>query len=334
MTRYVVIGAGALGGLLAAELHASGREVVLIARGEHGRLIGERGLRVARPQGVDVVRLPVAAGPHEVDLRTSDVLVLAVKTQDVEDVLQTWSWRPVAGGGAAADLPVITLQNGLATEDAVLRRFAHVYAGTAWISASHLTAGEVVSPGWPAVGILWLGRHHGGDDHQLDQIAADLRASRFTTTVVPDIARWKAHKLRHNVTNGLDLFGGDADQQAAVGRALMAEVDAVYAAAGIDPVDPVAELDELPDTRVGTVPGHEQHQRSTWQSFARGAGSEIDYLNGEIVLLGRRLGVPTPVNATVQRLLGLRATLVPSSPAATAPLDLTPVLDAAAAVVA
>ena len=42
---------------------------------------------------------------------------------------------------------------------------------------------------------------------------------------------------------------------------------------------------------------------STWQSLARGAGSiEVDYLNGEIVLLGRLHNVPTPANAAFQRL--------------------------------
>lgn len=40
---------------------------------------------------------------------------------------------------------------------------------------------------------------------------------------------------------------------------------------------------------------------STWQSLARGSGVEIDYLSGEIVLLGRLHGVPTPVNEAIQR---------------------------------
>ncbi|WUJ19490.1 hypothetical protein OHS70_07955 [Streptomyces sp. NBC_00390] len=36
---------------------------------------------------------------------------------------------------------------------------------------------------------------------------------------------------------------------------------------------------------------------STWQSLVRGTGSiETDHLNGEMVLLGRQQGVPTPVN--------------------------------------
>jgi 2-dehydropantoate 2-reductase len=42
---------------------------------------------------------------------------------------------------------------------------------------------------------------------------------------------------------------------------------------------------------------------SSWQSLARGTGNiEADFLNGEIVLLGRLHGTPTPANAVLQRL--------------------------------
>ncbi len=51
------------------------------------------------------------------------------------------------------------------------------------------------------------------------------------------------------------------------------------------------------------INGSERGGGSSWQSLTRGTGSiEADYLNGEIVLLGRELGVPTPVNEVLQRL--------------------------------
>jgi 2-dehydropantoate 2-reductase len=324
MTRYVVIGAGALGGLVAAELHTSGVEAVLVARGAHGAAIRADGLRIRRPDATDVVRVPVTSGPDEVVLGPDDVLVLGVKTQDVEAVLQEWAWRPVEGGGVAADLPVLTLQNGLATEDAVLRRFGEVYAATAWIAASHLSPGEVVSPSWPSVGIIWLGRHHSGTDERAEQIAADLRGARFAATAVDDIAAWKAHKLRANITNGLDLFAGSEQDLADVAALLVAELDKVFFAAYIDVIDPATAVSDLPTLEIGTVPGH-QHHRSTWQSFARGAGSEVDYLNGEIVLLGRRHGVPTPVNEALQRALGARS----AAGASTEPIDIHTLLETA-----
>ena len=51
------------------------------------------------------------------------------------------------------------------------------------------------------------------------------------------------------------------------------------------------------------TPSGEWQGGSSWQSLARGTGSiEAEFLNGEIVLLGALHGVPTPVNALLQRL--------------------------------
>jgi 2-dehydropantoate 2-reductase len=80
-------------------------------------------------------------------------------------------------------------------------------------------------------------------------------------------------------------------------------------AAGIDVAsqdEDVARRGDLLDLHA--VGGHERAGGSSWQSLQRGVGSvESDYLNGEIVLLGRRHGVPTPVNALLQELAWDRA---------------------------
>jgi len=55
--------------------------------------------------------------------------------------------------------------------------------------------------------------------------------------------------------------------------------------------------------QLSPTPSGEWQGGSSWQSLARGAGSiEAEFLNGEIVLLGALHGVPTPVNALLQRL--------------------------------
>lgn len=303
--RYVVIGGGAVGGALAAQLVPAGHDVVLVARGEHGRAVAEHGLVVRRPGGVDVVRVPVAAGPDEVSLRPDDVLLLTVKTQDAEAALAAWAWQPVEGGGLAADLPVVTFQNGLLTEDLALRRFATVYGATVGIAASHLVPGEVVSPSEPPVaGLFWLGRYAAPADRLQDELVADLVHAGFAAWSVPDVRAEKAAKLLANVGNALDLLTGDDDLRARVRGELRAETGAVLLAAG-HLLPPGGELDRHGvELRVLPVEGHVAGRLSTWQSFARGASSEVDYLNGEVVLLARRHGVPAPVNTALQRLLG------------------------------
>lgn len=302
--RYVVIGAGAIGALLAAQLELAGRRTVLVARGAAYDAIRGRGVIVARPDVTETVPVDVASGPDGVTLAQGDVLVLAVKAQDAEAALADWAWRPVAGGGVAADLPIVTLQNGLATEDAALRRFSRVIGGTAGIAAQHLTPGEVASPSTPTIGLLWLGAHPTGTDPDQHAIGDDLAAAGYRVQHSDDIRAVKAWKLLGNIGNAIDLYDGTEEQRLAVRRLLVAEAEAAFQAARL-PVARIEWAGAALDVR--PVPGYQAGKLSTWQSFARGASSEIDLLNGEIVLLGRLHGVPTPVNAAVQRALGRHA---------------------------
>lgn len=308
MSRFVVVGAGAVGALLAAQLHTHGIETVLVARGRNLEAIRADGLTVHRPEGSETVRVPVAGAPAEVGLGRDDIIVVATKTQDADSVLAEWAWQPLPDGGVAAELPIVTIHNGLAAESAALRRFARVHGATMWIAASHLAPGEVVSPSWPTVGIVWIGPLGQATSPESAAIAAVLSGAGYRAHEVPDIAGVKAHKLIGNLSNALDLFEGDEGEIGAVREALVAEARAAYAAAGIRPVDPSASHPvSVADLDIRPVPGQATGRRSTWQSFARGTTSEVDFLNGEIVLLGRLHGSPTPVNERVQHVLGALA---------------------------
>jgi 2-dehydropantoate 2-reductase len=97
----------------------------------------------------------------------------------------------------------------------------------------------------------------------------------------------------------------DPEGNRELGKLLAAEGRSVLAAAGIEhTVDDIADVaGRWERMGAGEVDGREHQGSSTWQSVTRGTGSvETDYLNGEIVLLGRRLGIPTPCNALLQLL--------------------------------
>jgi thiosulfate/3-mercaptopyruvate sulfurtransferase len=308
----VIIGAGAIGATIAAQLHTAESAVLLVARGRQLAALRETGLRYVRPDGERTLRLPVAGSPDEVELTDSDVLVLAVKSQDTEQVLQDWSWRPVrrADGGtgaAATDLPILLLQNGLDNQRAALRRFAAVFAAMVLLPATYLAPGEVIAQGGDTVGALLIGRYPGGEHPALPGIAADLRAAGFAARVEPQITAWQASKLLTNLTNALDALYPSSELRKKAAGALAAEARAVFAAAGIPVLDRKVMSDD-PDTakvKILPVPGKERGGSSTWQSLARAGSLETDYLNGEIVLLARLAGLPAPLNerlaARVQR---------------------------------
>jgi 2-dehydropantoate 2-reductase len=312
--RYIIIGAGAVGGTIGGCLAQGGHEVILVARGAHLAALRGGGLRLATPHGTDTLTIPAAGGPGEIELRPGDVLVMAVKSQDSVAALAEWARQPVAGGGSAAtDLPVVCAQNGVANEKFALRRFRHVYGMCVWLPATHVAPGEVAAHGQPQAGLLFTGRYPSGTDETIERIAADLAGSHFLAPVSPDVMRWKYRKLLGNLGNAVEALCGRAgagqdgdladaareltERAAAEGRAVLDRAGIGYASS--------AEIDAVRGRRVDFAPvaGVSHGGGSSWQSLARGTGSiEADYLNGEIVLLGREHGIPVPVNETLQRL--------------------------------
>jgi 2-dehydropantoate 2-reductase len=312
--RYIIIGAGAVGGTIGGCLALAGHEVVLAARGAHLGALRARGLRLSTPAGTATVRAPAIGGPGEIGLRPGDVLVVATKSQDSVAVLTEWAGRPVAGGGTAGqDLPVICAQNGVANERFALRRFRHVYGMCVWLPAAHVAPGEVAAYGQPLAGLLWVGRYPEGTDETIDRVAADLAGSRFLAPVSPDVMRWKYRKLLGNLGNAIEALcvppDGELDGEAAaaareLSERATAEGVAVLDAAGIGYAS-AAEVRAARGHHVdyAEVAGTPRGGGSSWQSLTRGTGSiEADFLNGEIALLGRVHRVPTPVNEALQRL--------------------------------
>lgn len=304
--RYIIVGTGAVGGAVGGRLAEAGHEVVLVARGAQYDALREDGLRLTTPEGTRTHRLPVADGPAAVGLRPDDVLVLAVKTQDSVAALDAWSVRPVAGGGTAGErLPLICAQNGVESERLALRRFHRVYGCCVFLPATFVEPGKVLAPGAPLTGILHLGRYPSGTDDTVRAVAADWEKARLEAPVVPDVMRWKYAKLLSNLANAIEAATGvlsGPDASALLDRA-QAEGRAVLAAAGIEATDS-AEQEAARDGRIRFDPldGSERGAGSSWQSLSRGTGTiEADYLNGEIVLLGRLHGVPTPVNEVLRR---------------------------------
>jgi 2-dehydropantoate 2-reductase len=293
--RFVVFGAGAIGGVLGARLHAAGHDVALIARGAHLDAIRERGLRVLDPSGDHTFRIPTAAHPRELDLAAQDVVLLTVKSQDTLGALEA------LGGAEAA---VVCVQNGVANEREALRRFERVYGVCVMCPGAHLEPGVVVAPSSPLTGLLDIGRYPEGADTTAEQVAAAFESATYESVVRPDVMRWKHTKLLVNLANAVEALCGRAAIHGELAALARAEGERCLDAAGI----PYVSAEEDAARRAGKlssqpVAGAERVGSSTVQSLVRATGTiETDWFNGEIALLGRLYGVPTPANALLQRL--------------------------------
>ena len=293
--RFVVYGAGAIGGLVGALLAEHDQDVLLIARGPHAAAIEASGLAVESSEGRRVLRLPVAVEPDQIG--PDDVVLLAMKSQDTGAALA--SLRRVA----PPSTPIVCLQNGVENERAALRLFQNVYAVCVLCPAAHLEPGVVQAFSAPVAGLLDMGRYPAGTDAISEQVAAAFRAATFESVERSDIMRWKYRKLLMNLNNAAEAILQPPGRME-ISQLVQDEGVACLQAAGIEFVSAEEDLARRADLlQMHAIGDQPRGGGSSWQSLQRQAGSiESDYLNGEIVLLGRRLGIPTPANALLQEL--------------------------------
>ncbi len=296
--RVIVIGAGAIGGVIGGLLQRSGHEVELVARGAHLEVLRRQGLRLEVPGQTFQLDLPVAAGVAEVDWSRPAVALLAVKSQHSAGILD----ELVAA--APEGTPVVCAQNGVDNERQALRRFPATYAMCVMCPASHFQPGVVQAHSWPTAGLLDVGRFPEGVDATAEQLSAALTGAGFESRALPDVMRWKYRKLLLNLGNAVEAVCGLGARGSRLAALVMAEGEAALAAARIEAVS--AEEDARrrgAHLKVEATASGPWNGSSSSQSLARRTGSiEADWLNGEISLLGRLHGVATPANDLVRRL--------------------------------
>lgn len=297
--RFIIFGLGAVGGAIAAALTRSGADVIGIARGRMLAAIREDGLLFRTPAGAERVKFPVVGAPSVIAFRPDDVIFLTMKSQDTADALAAL----VEAG--VADQSVFCFQNGLNNERLALRHFDNVYGVTVMIPADYTVPGEVACYGTPRHGLFDIGRYPAGLDQRATAVIAALDAANFKAFGLDDIGLSKRGKLIENLGNVVDAaMGPDSNRGGALMELVRDEARAVFRASGLA----WKEIDRNEPRRaglmdMGEVAGAQRAGSSSTQSLKRGAGSiETDYLNGEIVLMGRLAGVTVPLNAALCRL--------------------------------
>ena len=290
--KFVIYGVGAIGGTLATRLVLSGYEVAGIARKQHCDAINGSGLTLKTPHVTETARFSCYLDPADVSFGPNDIIFLTMKTQDCQPALERLRLAGVR------DQAIVCAQNGVANEQYALRLFPNVYGLMLMMPTTYMVPGQVNAFGSPKPGIFDIGRYPAGLDETVVTIVEALNASNFVAFAHQRVMQAKYSKLLLNLGNIVGaVLGSDADSGEISGR-MRDEGEAVLRAANIEFGD-VGAKNSLRDKLMQDMPikGEERIGSSSTQSLARQTGTiETDYLNGEIVLLGRLHNVPTPVN--------------------------------------
>ena len=301
--RYVILGAGAIGGTLGGHLHRAGREVVLVARTAHVEAVRAGGLRLLT--GDADYRLDVPAVDSLADaapFREGDVALLCCKAQHTVAAL-----GELRTAGAPVEVPVVCCQNAIWNEAHAQRVFRNVYGAVVLVPGVFLEPGEVVNARVGHYGYLEVGRYPAGIDELCTTLVEDLEAAGFTAAANPTVMRAKGAKCLGNLANAVTAITGGHRGADAFMAQVRDEARRVWRAAGID----FEESGEFAARRGSRYQGGDRWPRghgspsrggSSWQSLVRGTGSiESEFLNGEVVQLGRLLGIPAPHNEVLWR---------------------------------
>jgi 2-dehydropantoate 2-reductase len=288
--RFLMLGAGGVGGYFGARLARAGEDVTFLARGRHLAAIRAQGLRVrSAVDGEWVVK--AAAVEDAAGLPAVDVAFLAVKANDTEAVLERA--RPAVG----PDTAVVSLQNGVRSVEVIERVLGagHAVGGAAYIFATIEAPGVIAHR---LLGRIAFGELDGRRTPRAERLLAALAAAGIPAELSADIRRvmWEKYLLicaQAGMTALARVPAGVLrahEPTWAMYRALVEEVAAVGRAEGVA-LDAGA-ADAVMKAAEGLAPGA---YSSLHHDLTTGKPLELEALHGDVVRLGRRHGVPTPM---------------------------------------
>ena len=289
-----VLGAGAMGSLFGGLLAEGGLDVTLIDPWrEHVDAINANGLRMVGHGGDRLIRVNAAASPA--GLAPAQVVFVQCKSNQTEAAITG------ARGCVGPDTVVISFQNGLGNEELLASTIGEerVLGGATSQGASIEAPGIVRNY---AELPSHIGEMSGGISERSKQLAEGLSACGLPCTASENIRIdiWK--KLMANV--GISAPSGIANlsikhlmqvpQMRAMAFAAIDEAVEVARATGLD-LDSDQAYRSL--ERIAGPDGSGDNKTSLCNDLLNRRMTEIDFLNGAIVALGKQHGIPTPVNA-------------------------------------
>ncbi|MFZ2100214.1 MAG: 2-dehydropantoate 2-reductase [Oricola sp.] len=306
-----IYGAGSIGCHVGGMLAASGKAPVLVGRATMGERLAN-GITVTRFDGTERRAEPESFtySTEATALSDCDTILVCVKSDATRDCGERLA------GVARPEAVVVSLQNGI-SNPATLRE---------------VLGGRTVLAGMIGFNVAQIGadRFHCGTEGEIvvgagqgaEAVANALSEAGIATIISPDIEAVQWGKLLYNLNNPVNALSGiplkrelSTRAYRQVFAALIREALTVLKAAGVRPakigkVGPglLAPILDLPDwlflrIAAGMLSIDENAKTSMLEDIEKGRAPEVDWLNGEIVALGKKTGVPTPANERIVALV-------------------------------
>ena len=298
--RVAIIGAGGIGGMLAVRLTLAGNAVSVLARGGHLAAIRKKGLTLRLPSET-LIAHPAVATDHGEELPPGDLVIVAVKAQDLTTAMEEMD-HAMSGGGLA--LPFL---NGVEATDLLARRFGEdrVLMGIARISSIILEPGVIaqVTP----FARFTIGTAEGRqNDPRITQIRRVFAEAGIDAPECPDVRvdLWRKFALLAAFSGTTAAARADAGaiartpELAALFLGLAREVTVLGQAMGVDLPDTLPE--EVLDFTLG-VPA--EMRASLAHDLDAGKPLEVDWLSGAVPRLGAAHGLRAPANEAIAAVL-------------------------------
>ncbi|MEG1602245.1 MAG: 2-dehydropantoate 2-reductase [Cloacibacillus sp.] len=290
--KYLIIGAGGVGGTLAAYMGRGGFDVTLIARGAHLAAIKTAGGVTVEEAGGFCFTAPLAACEMENYDARPDVIFICVKGYSMPEVM------PFIERAAAHGCAVIPLLNIYGTGSAIARRLpaAVTAEGCVYIASQIKEPGKIAMNG--KIFRVVFGLPDGSESEILTRTADDLRAAGIETVLSRDIKRDAFRKF--TFVSAMAACGqyhdvlADAMQRAGEERrlftALVRELVLLADASGIKlPVEMEAANLKILDALAPDA------STSMQRDIRAGGRSEIDGLVYEVPRMAKRAGASAPL---------------------------------------
>lgn len=313
------MGAGAIGGLLAARLAASGQEVSLVARGDHLAAIRRTGLKLVEADGTSSVSDITAASDDPADLGPHDTVILALKAHQivtladrlqhlyhpdtvvvpVQNGIPWWYFETHGGPHDGHRLTTLDPDGTLASSIPCWRIVACIAYPAAMLTAPGVIT-HVEGDRFP------VGELDGSRSERAGQLARTLSSAGFTSRVLSDVRAQLWVKAWGNLAfNPISALTG-----ATLGRICRTESTRRLAATMMAEALKIAEalgvrIRVTIEQRIAGAEKVGEHKTSMLQDVEAGRRLELDPLVGVFTELGELTGVDTPTISAVYALTAL-----------------------------